>query len=98
MRPAGDVSQSLLAAIDAMATPERAPTLQELAAKAGVAVDVARQTLKNMKRYGRVCSPRTRRVDYRNRPVAEYARHMHVAVAANDSSASGIELLQAAWG
>jgi hypothetical protein len=97
MRPAGDVSQSLLAAIDALATPERAPTLQEVAAHAGVAVDAARQTLKDMKRYGRVCSPRTRRVAYRNRPVAEYARHMPGGVAANDS-VSGIAVLQAAWG
>lgn len=98
MRPAGDVSQSLLAAVDKLATPERAPTLQELAAAAGVAVDVARQTLKDMKRYGRVCTPRTRRVPYRNRPVAEYARTMPQVDAANEFDVSGIAALQVAWG
>lgn len=98
MRPVGEISQKLLAAIDALTTPDCAPTLQELAAHAGVALGVACQTLKDMKRYGRVCSPRTRRVPYRNRPVAEYARHMPAVDAANDSSVTGIAVLQAAWG
>lgn len=97
MRPAGDISQALLAAIDALVTPERAPTLQELAAKAGVSLDVACQTLKNMKRHGRVFTPRVRRVDYRNRPVAEYARHMPTMAAANESI-SGVAALLQAWG
>ncbi|WP_302409307.1 hypothetical protein [Comamonas kerstersii] len=97
MRPAGEVSQSLLAAVDQLATPERAPTLQEIAAKSGVALDVARQTLKDMKRHGRVFSPRTRKVPYRNRPVAEYARHMPMAAAANEA-ASGLSVLMSAWG
>lgn len=97
MRPAGDVSQSLLAAVDALVTPERAPTLQELAAQAGVALSVACQTLKDMKRYGRVCSPRTRHVDYRNRPVAEYCRPMPTVAAANEC-ATGVSALLQAWG
>jgi hypothetical protein len=98
MRPAGDISQSLLAAVDVLATPERAPTLQELAAQTGVALDAARQTLKNLNRYGRVCIPRTRRVDYRNRPVAEYARPMPAHVAANNESMAGVNVLLQAWG
>lgn len=97
MRPAGDVSQSLLTAIDALMTPERAPTLQEIAAQAGVALDAARQTLKDMKRYERVCIPRTRKVHYRNRPVAEYARHMPVVIAANEP-VNGVSALLQAWG
>lgn len=97
MRPAGDVSQSLLAAVDRLTTPERAPTLQELASAAQVGVDVASQTLKDMKRYGRVWIPRTRRVEYRNRPVAEYARLAPMAVVANQS-VSGVNALLQAWG
>ena len=97
MRPAGDVSQSLLAAVDRLMTPERAPTLQELAAATQVGVDVASSTLKNLTRAKRLCIPRTRRVEYRNRPVAEYARLAPMAVVANQS-VSGVTALLQAWG
>lgn len=73
MRPAGDVSLALLDAARVLATPEQAPTLQELAAHAQVGVDAARRTVQNMTRAGRLRKVRERRVAHRNRPVAEYA-------------------------
>jgi plasmid stability protein len=73
MRPVGEVRQALLDAALALATLERAPTLVELAAHSGVGLTAASTTLKNMVRTGALRIPRTRRVSYRNRPVAEYA-------------------------
>lgn len=76
MRPAGTVGEiraALLQAADELATPDRAPILQELAAQARVGLEAARRTVDNMKRAGALQVPRTRKVDYRNRPVAEYA-------------------------
>lgn len=73
MRPAGDVSQALISAAHALVTPERAPTLRELAAHAQVGLDAATVTVKNLNRSGRMQKVRERRVAYRNRPVAEYA-------------------------
>lgn len=72
MRPAGEIRQALLQAAADLATPDRAATLTELAHKACVAVSAARRTVDNMKRRGELRVPRTRKVDYRNRPVAEY--------------------------
>jgi hypothetical protein len=73
MRPVGEVRQALLDAATALATPERAPTLIELAAHSRVGLAAASTTLKNMVRTGALQIPRTRRVSYRNRPVAEYS-------------------------
>lgn len=73
MRPAGEVRQALFQACQALATPSHAPTLQELAAKACVGLEAARRTVSNMQRAKLLHTPRTRRVTYRNRPVAEYA-------------------------
>jgi hypothetical protein len=73
MRPAGEVRQALFQACQALATPDQGPTLQELAAKACVGLDAARRTVSNMQRAKLLHTPRTRRVNYRNRPVAEYA-------------------------
>jgi hypothetical protein len=72
MRPAGEIRQALLQAACELATPEQAPTLTELAHKACVAVSCARRTVDNMTRGGALRVARTRKVDYRNRPVAEY--------------------------
>lgn len=73
MRPAGEVRQALLQAASDLATPQRAPTLRELAAHAQVGSDAARHTVQNLHRHGALQIVRTRRVHYRNRPVAEYA-------------------------
>jgi len=73
VRPAGEIRQALLQACAALARPGQGPTLRELAAHARVGLDAAEQTVKNMRRAGVLHVPRTRRVPYRNRPVAEYA-------------------------
>lgn len=72
MRPAGEIRAALLAAAHALYTPERAPTLAELAAASGVGSDAARDTVSNLKRCGALEIARERRVAYRNRPVCEY--------------------------
>jgi len=79
MRPAGDVRQALLSAASQLVTPEvlqdpqaPRPTLREIAHKAQVGLEVATTTIKNMSRAGQLHQVRKRRVDYCNRPVAEY--------------------------
>ncbi|MEG0414387.1 MAG: hypothetical protein RR584_16155 [Comamonas sp.] len=95
MRPAGTISQALLKAVQQLATAERGPTLREIAAAAELDVDVARQAIPNMKRYGRIRICGERRVQGRNRPVAEYGMPLARAEAANDFSLS---MAIAAWG
>jgi hypothetical protein len=73
MRLAGDTRLALLKAAAELHTPERAPTLRELAIKACVGQEAAMHTVKNLTRCGALKIARTRRVEYRNRPVAEYA-------------------------
>ena len=73
MRPAGDVRQALLDAALALTTPERSPTLLELAEKSQVGFLAARRTVDNMRRAGALVIVRSRVVPYRNRPVAEYS-------------------------
>lgn len=99
MRPAGDISKALLKAVQDLTTPERAPILKELAAHADVEEEVASRTLKNMKRDGRVCIPRTRRVPWCIRKVAEYAPPADGLEAANDALITGgFAALAHAWG
>lgn len=71
MRPAGDVSVALINVLERQ--PEQGLTLREIAAEAQVGMDVAKRTIYNMRRYGRVRIAQMRRVSYRNRPVAVYA-------------------------
>lgn len=73
MRPAGEVRQALLQAALDLTTPDSAPTQRELAEQAQVAYEVARGMVRDMNRGGALRIVRTRRVAYRNRPVAEYA-------------------------
>ena len=72
MRPAGEVRQALLNACTQLATPDRGPTLREMAAVACVGMQAARRTVENMSRAGQLHRVRDRKVEYRNRPVAEY--------------------------
>jgi hypothetical protein len=72
-RPAGEVSLALLRAASELATPERAPTMRELAHHAMVGVESANVAVKNLKRSGRLLPVRLRNVPHRTRPVAEYA-------------------------
>lgn len=64
---------ALLDAAKALATPDRGATLRELAHHACVGVSVARYMVSAMAKHGALVIVRTRRVPYRNRPVAEYA-------------------------
>ena len=77
MRPIGDVSQALLESAAKLATEidgqRHGPTLQELAAHARVGSRAALNSIKNLTRAGKLQPVAERRVDYRNRPVAEYA-------------------------
>lgn len=76
MRPAGEVRQALIqAARDVVADlgmPNRGATLAELADRSCVGRDAARRCIDNMRRSGALQIVAQRRVDYRNRPVAEY--------------------------
>jgi hypothetical protein len=76
MRPAGEIRQALIqAAHDVVAElgmPNRGATLAELADRSCVGRDAARRCIDNMRRSGALKIVAERRVDYRNRPVAEY--------------------------
>lgn len=78
MRPAGEVRQALFDAALALTTPERSPTMLELAHHAQVGLVAARRTIDNMRRAGILVAVRERKVDYRNRPVAEYCPRKRV--------------------
>ena len=73
MRPAGEVRQALLQACVQLAAPEEGVTLREMAHQAQVGLDAAGMTIKHMRRAGQIHIAGERPVDYRNRPVAEYA-------------------------
>lgn len=73
MRPVGEVRQVLLQAAEELTRPDCSPTLLELAKHAQVGFLAARRTVDNMRRAGVLVVVRSRKVDYRNRPVAEYS-------------------------
>ncbi|UOB06905.1 hypothetical protein [[Acidovorax] ebreus] len=93
MRPRGEVHLALLRAVGELATPERGATLREVAAHAGVGRQAATYTMGNLRRYGAVVIARTRRVSYRNRPVAEYA----LPAPGGEAGPPGVHALLAAW-
>lgn len=95
MRPAGDISKALLQAVKDLTTAERGATLREIAQAAELDVTVARRVIPDMKRYGRIRICGERRVQGRNRPVAEYGMPLARAEAANDFS---LTVAIAAWG
>ena len=72
MRPVGEISLALLGAVVELRTDVQGPTVRDLALHAQVGLDAATETMKNLKRHGHVRIVRTRRVNYVNRPVAEY--------------------------
>lgn len=95
MRPAGEIRLALLQACVALATPEQAPTLREIAAYARVGLAAAEATVKNMRRAGVLRQVRVRRVAYRNRPVAEYVPASWVPP--QDSPAQGLARILTQW-
>lgn len=96
MRPLGEISRALLGAARELATPDQGPTLAELAAHAQVGKDAAEKTIKNMTRHGRIRIVRTRKVAYRNKPVAEYAPADHVPTEGAGFVDLG-QVISAAW-
>lgn len=96
MRPELLIRDALLASARALTTPDRAPTLLELATHAQVGLQSARDNVPKLKARGHLRIARTRRVDYRNRPVAEY-EPAHSSDA--DAQAGFVDLGQAisAW-
>jgi hypothetical protein len=78
MRPAGEISQALLQAARDIAQEGRGATMWELAARACVSRDVATDRVEKLKSRGHLQQVGERRVDYRNRPVAEYAPPLDV--------------------
>lgn len=73
MRPAGEISLALLQAAREIAQEGRGATMVELASRACVSRDVAMDRVKKLKNRGHLQQVGERRVEYRNRPVAEYA-------------------------
>lgn len=72
-RPAGDVRRAVLLAAVELNRGDHAATLREMAHRACVGYAAARATVRNLRRDGWLAPVRTRVVDYRNRPVFEYA-------------------------
>lgn len=101
MRPAGEVSTTLLHVVESLWTPERGPTLSEIsaaAAVAGVALSAARTTVANMKRYGRLVICGERKVPGRNRPAAEYGLPQPISKTAANDAAFGLAQAIQLWG
>lgn len=87
---------ALLDAVEALSTPDRCPTLAELAAHAQVGLQAARDTVPNMKKHGVLRIVRTRKVAYRNKPVAEYDVVQHQAQPA-EAADDGLARALSAW-
>jgi AcrR family transcriptional regulator len=73
MRPAGEVRQAIIQAAFDLAMPGRGATLAEITERACVSRQAARDHIPKLKSRGHLQIVGERRVDYRNRPVAEYA-------------------------
>jgi hypothetical protein len=81
MRPPSETHQALLLAAQAIkierAESGQGATLLELVHRSQVGYKVARALVAKMKERGQLVQVGERRVDYRNRPVAEYAPAPH---------------------
>ena len=95
MRPAGDPRLALLKAAADLTTAARSPTQRELIARSCVGREAARRTVDNMKRTGLLVVVRYRKVDYRNKPVAEYAPKEGIAIP--ESTAAEWSAVFAKW-
>ena len=72
-RPLSEVARALLTTANRLSAAGRGVTLAEMAAGACVGQQAARNLVPKLKRRGHLQIVGLRRVDYRNRPVAEYA-------------------------
>lgn len=101
MRPAGEISLAIEQTVEQLWTPDRGPTLAEIAAHLmtlGVAFKAIRQTVANMKRYGRLVQVRERKVPGRNRPAAEYGRPQTDSNDAANDAVFGLSQALQLWG
>ena len=98
MRPAGEISKALLQAVEQLATPERGATLREIAEHAQVGLSRATQTIKDMRRYGRIAICGARKVPGHNRPAAEYALPVQVVNEAANDAVFGLSQAIELWG
>ena len=73
MRPGGEIGRAIIAAAHEFAASGRGATLAELAERACIGRQTARDHIPKLKSRGHLQIVGERRVDYRNRPVAEYA-------------------------
>ena len=73
MRPAGEISQALIKAARELRTSAGGATLQEMADRACVGRQAARDLVPKLKSRGHLEIVGERLVAYRNRPVKEYA-------------------------
>ncbi|MBK6592793.1 MAG: hypothetical protein IPG23_08625 [Burkholderiales bacterium] len=83
---------ALIDAVAALATPAKGPTFRELINFAQVGKIAARHTVPKLVRCGVLTIARTRRVTYRNRPVAEYALAQRPT---EQTAAAGVDLAAA---
>lgn len=100
MRPAGEISLAIEQAVEKLWTPDRSPTLAEIAAHlvaVGVAFKAIRNTVPKMKRYGRLVICGQRKVPRRNRLAAEYALP-HQVHAANEADFVDLSQVMQLWG
>ncbi len=95
MRPLGVEAAAIIQAVQDLFTPDRGPTVAELAAKACVGRRVADYTVKNLKRHHKLAIVREREVAYRNRPVAEYG---FPAPACDNADGQDLNACLSAWG
>ncbi|GGH62234.1 hypothetical protein GCM10010975_26710 [Comamonas phosphati] len=100
-RPAGEISLAIEQAVQRLWTPERGPTLGEIAAALvalGVAFTGVRNTVANMKRYERLVKVGERKVPGRNRPAAEYGLPQSISHTAANEAAFGLSQALQLWG
>ena len=93
-----EVARAILHTANTLSAAGRGVTLAELAAGANVGQLAARHTVSNLKRAGALEIIGERRVDYRNRPVAEYAPVLPVqAEAAPDKPGQALGACMLVW-
>ena len=97
MRPAGEVRLALIRAAYDIFSEGRVATLMELAQRACVGRDAARDLVPKMKRAGVLHIVGERRVPYRNRPVAEYAPVISTSDALNLQPWSNLNHCMSNW-
>ncbi|MBP7572599.1 MAG: hypothetical protein KA777_01345 [Rhodoferax sp.] len=73
MRPGGEIGRAIIAAAHEFKAIGQGATLAELAGRACISQQAARNHVPKLKSRGHLQIVGERRVDYRNRPVAEYA-------------------------